>query len=147
MSGPDSAIAQLDGDRPVLVPPGVYDVAFDGYSTFMMLGRAPKVHLRFRIMTMGEHFEKPISRFCNVKRIIGRPGPSGRFKVGFHCDFLREFAALFGTPVRLDRIPMSNFENHIFIATVRTVEKGSRQEQIPGGLAYSVIARLRSIKH
>ncbi|GFE91327.1 hypothetical protein [Steroidobacter agaridevorans] len=146
MRGADGAIAQLDGDRPVLVPPGVYDVAFDSYSTFMMFGRAPKVHLMFRIMTMGEHFEKPLSRFCNVKRLIGRPGPWGRFKVGFHSDFLREFAALFGTPVRLDRIPMSNFENHIFIATVRTVQKGSRQEQIPGGLTYSVIAKIRCIK-
>lgn len=146
MNAPNNAIAQLDGDRPVLIAPGLYDVAFAGYSTFMMLGRAPKLHLRFRIMTMGEHFEKPISRFCNAKRLIGRPGESGRFKVGFHCDFLREFAALFGTPSRLDRIPMSNFENHIFIATVRTVEKGSRQEQIPNGLTYSVISKLHGIR-
>ena len=74
MSAQEIGFAAIDGERPTLVTPGLYDVGYVGYSTFMMFGRAPKVHLKFRIMTMGEHFEKPISRFCNVKRLIGRPG-------------------------------------------------------------------------
>ena len=146
MSAQQSSYAEIDGDRPALVLPGQYDVAFDRYYTWMMFGRAPKLTLCFRIMTMGEHFEKPIQRHYNVKKLIGRPATNGRFKVGFSCGFLREFATLFGTPSRLDRIPMSNFEKHIFIAKVRTVSKGSGQREIPGGLHYSTIAELTGIR-
>lgn len=146
MSVQDSGYAAIDGERPTLVPPGLYDVSYHGYSTFMMFGRAPKLHLQFRIMTMGEHFEKPISRFSNVRKLIGRTGQDGRFKVGFCCDFLREFSTLFGAPLRLDRIPMSYFERHIFIAKVRTVEKGASQRSIPNGMRYSVISEVVRIK-
>ncbi len=146
MSAPDSGYAAIDGERPALVLPGLYNVAFDRYYTWMMFGRAPKLTLCFRIVTMGEHFEKPLQRHYNIKKLIGRASVNGRFKVGFHCDFLLEFATLFGTPARLDRIPMSNFEKHIFIAKVRTVSKGSAQREKPEGLQYSTIDELVKIK-
>lgn len=146
MSGADSGYAALDGERPSLVPPGTYDVSYVGFSTFILFGRATKVNVQFKILTMGEHFEKPISRYYNVARLIGRAGRNGRFKVGFSSDFLREYGRLFPVPNRLDRIPMSAFERHIFTAKVRTVEKGSQQENIPEGLRYSVISELIEIK-
>lgn len=147
MSGQETGFAQIDGERPALLPLGTYDVAFCGYSTFILFGRASKLNVQFKILTMGEHFEKRISRYYNISRLIGRPGPNGRFKVGFSSDFLREYGKLFSVPSRLDRIPMSNFERHIFTAKVRTVEKGSQQENIPEGLRYSVISELIGIKH
>jgi len=143
---PDGGFAALDGPRPALVKPGIYDVGFVSYSTWMMFGRAPKLTLMFKVLTMGEYFEVPLARHYNVKRLIDRSGSCGRFKVSFHCEFLREFATLFSTPVRLDRIPMSNFENKIFIAKVRTVTTGSGQRVKPEGLQYSVIDEIRSIK-
>ncbi len=146
MATQDSGYAALDGDRPALVKPGLYDVSFVSYSTWMMFGRAPKLTLTFKILTMGEYFETTLLRHYNVKRLIDRPGKFGRFKVSFHCDFLREFATLFAMPVRLDRIPMSSFENKIFVAKVRTVTKGSQQKDLPDGLQYSVIDEIRSIK-
>lgn len=146
MSAPYSGYAQLDGQRPPLVSPGTYDVSFVGFSTFYLFGRASKLNVQFKILTMGEHFEKRISRYYNVSRLIGRPGPNGCFKVGFSSDFLREYGKLFPVPNRLDRIPMSNYEKHIFTAKVRIVEKGAHQEDIPDGLRYSVISELIGIK-
>jgi len=130
----------------VLLPPGLYDVAYERYYTWMMFGRAPKLTLCFRIVTMGPHFGQKLQRHYNISKLIGRPGTNGRFKVGFCSDFLREYAALFGAPTRLDRIPMSNFEKHILIAKVRTVSKGSGQRDIPEGLQYSTIAELTGIR-
>lgn len=146
MATHDSGYGALDGERPALVPPGRYDVAFDRYYTWMMFGRAPKLTLCFRIVTFGEHFEQKLQRHYNIKKLIGPKGASGRFKCAFSCDFLREFASLFGTPSRLDRIPMTNFEKHIFIAKVRTVSKGSGQRPIPEGLHYSTIDELIGIR-
>jgi hypothetical protein len=146
MGAPEIGFAEIDGERPSLLPPGTYDVSFVGFTTFVLFGRASKLNLRFKVVTFGEHFEKPISRYYNVARLIGRPGPSGRFKVGFSSDFIREYGRLFPVPTRLDRIPMSSFENHIFTARIRTVDKGSQQEVIPDGLRYSVISELTGIK-
>ena len=146
MSAQHIGFAAIDGERPSLVPPGEYDVTFCGYSTFILFGRASKLNLQFKIVTLGPHFEQPISRYYNVARLIGRPGINGPFKVGFSSDFIRDYARLFPPPARLDRIPMSHFEKHVFIAKVRTVEKGSQQEAIPDVLRYSAISELLGIK-
>lgn len=145
MDAPNIGFASLDGERPALVKPGIYEVAFVGYSTWMMFGRAPKLSLTFKITTMGEFFQVQLLRHYNVKSLLDRPGKGGRFKVTFSSDFLREYASLFGTPARLDRFAMSNFENRIFVAKVRTVTKGSRQKELPEGLQYSVIDKIRSV--
>lgn len=141
-----AVFAQLEGERPALLTPGDYDVSFVGFSTCVLFSRAYKLRVQFKVLTLGEHFEQRISRFYNVARLIGRPGTGGRFKVGFHSDFLREFAKLFGAPARLDRIPMTNFERKIIVARVRTVEMGSAQRPIPECLRYSVISELVRIK-
>lgn len=146
MNAPETGFASIEGERPSLLPPGIYDVGFLGFSTFVLFGRASKLALHFKVVTYGEHFEKRISRYYNVTRLIGRPGPNGRFKVGFSSDFIREYGKLFPVPTRLDRIPMSSFEKHVFTAKVRTVEKGSQQEAIPEGLRYSVISELIGIR-
>lgn len=146
MDAPNSGFASLDGERPALVKPGLYDISYQGYETWMMFGRAPKLTLNFKILTMGEFFETRLQRHYNVKRLIDRPGQHGRFKVTFNCDFLLEYTTLFGMPVRLDRIAMSNFEKRIFVAKVRTVTKGAHQKDRPPGLQYSVIDEIRSIK-
>lgn len=146
MDAPNNGTGALDGARPPLLAPGLYDVGFNRYYTWLMFGRAPKLTLEFRILSMGEHFDQKILAHYNCKKLIGRPAVNGRFKVGFSCDFLREFSTLFGAPTRFDRIPMSNFEKHIFVAKVRTVSKGAGQRAIPEGLHYSTIDELLRIK-
>jgi hypothetical protein len=124
----------------------VYDVAFTHYSTAVMFGRAPKLALWFKVVTFGEYFDTPLPRYYNAAKIIGKPMMYGRFKVGFQSDFLREFVTLFGMPKRLDRIPMTGWEKHTFVAKVRTVEVGSKQRAIPDGLRYSVISEIMRIR-
>jgi hypothetical protein len=106
---PDAIIAD---DLPPLVKPGIYDLVFVDFRTAMMfMGKAPKLIMDFRIVSMGEYFGTILSRYYNVLRIIGKPEQHGRFKASRQGDFLREYMTLFtGKLNRLDRIPMSYFE-------------------------------------
>ncbi len=104
--------------------------------------------LWFKIITMGSPYFDAVklARFYNVKRIIGRPGRNGRFKVGFHSDFMREYCRLFRPPTRLDRISMSAFERQIIVGKAKTVTRGSDQTKIPEALRYSVLEELVSVR-
>lgn len=143
-SQPDvETFAELDGSRPALVEPGEYELRFEHHETLILFGRASKLVLWFTVITPGQYFDcVRLARFYNVKRIIGRPQRNGRFKVGFGSDFLREYARLFPSPTRLDRIPMSEFSRHIVVGRARTVIKGSDQSAIPTLLQYSVLEEL-----
>ena len=133
-------------DLPPLVKPGVYDLAFIDYKTAMMfMGKAPKVIMTFRIVTMGESFGVDLNRYYNVKRIYGKPQRHGRFKPASTGAFLREYMTLFtGKVGRRDRIPMSYFENVLIEGKVETVER-SNGKDIPKELQYSVIRELRRV--
>lgn len=112
----------------------------------MFMGKAPKLIMDFRIVSYGEFFEDELSRFYNISRIIGKPERHGRFKASKKGDFLREYMTLFtGKISRLDRIPMSYFENVIIEGVVGTVTR-SRGRDIPSQLQYSVIKHLRRVK-
>jgi hypothetical protein len=143
---PNAGYGSLDGERPPLIPPGVYDFRFDYWETRVLFGRAPKLVLWFTVISYGDYFDRVrLPRNYNT-RLIGKAQRFGRFKPGFKCDFLREYVTLFQMPPRLDRIPMSVFEKVIVVAKVRTVTTGSKQENIPPALQYSVIARLLDVK-
>ena len=139
--------AALDGNALSLVEPGEYSLRFDYFETAMMFGRAPKLALHFTIISMGAYFDVvQVSRFYNVTRLIGPPRKFGRFKVGRKSTFAREYGRLFHLPRRLDRLPMSAFENHIIVGRIRTVTEGSDQKQIPEPLQYSVLDELLRIE-
>jgi hypothetical protein len=140
-------IAQQEDERPPLVPERAYDLRFDYFETARMFGVASKLIMHFRIAEPGRDFDKPLLRFYNLTRIIGRPARSGRFKAGFHSDMLREFVTLFGLPagLRLDRIPMSRFDGSFVRGTVRTVRQSNKQKLIPSALQYSVITELTAL--
>ena len=132
---------------PPLVKPGVYDLAFIDYKTAMMFkGKAPKLIMNFRIVTLGEFFETELVRYYNVKRVIGKPQRHGRFKPASKGSFLREYMTLFtGRVDRLDRIPMSHFESALIEGVVDTVKRAQGRD-IPGELQYSIITELRRLK-
>ncbi|HEY1891982.1 MAG TPA: hypothetical protein VGG63_16380 [Steroidobacteraceae bacterium] len=152
MDAPNTALpevfAELDGDRPALVEPGEYDLRFLHHETLILFGRASKLVLWFKIISMGSPYFDTVklARFYNVKRIIGRPGRHGRFKVGFNSDFMREYGRLFRPPSRLDRISMSAFERAIIVGRAKTVTRGSDQTAIPEGLQYSVLEELTGLR-
>jgi hypothetical protein len=142
-----SGYGVLDGDRPPLILPGLYDFRFDYYETKVLFGRAPKLVLWFTVVTFGEYFDRVrLPRYYNLAKLMEKPRKWGRFKVGYKSDFLREYATLFSAPLRLDRIPMSAFEKVMVEGKVRTVSTGSKQEAIPAGLQYSVIGQLVEVK-
>jgi hypothetical protein len=142
-----SGYGALDGDRLPLILPGLYDFRFDYYETKVLFGRAPKLVLWFTVVTFGDYFDRVrLPRYYNLAKLIEKPRKWGRFKVGYKSDFLREYATLFTTPPRLDRIPMTAFEKVTVTGKVRTVSTGSKQEVIPVGLQYSVIGQLVEVK-
>ena len=140
---PDAIVAD---DLPPLIRQGVYELAFVEYRTANMFrGKAPKLIMDFRIISMGEYFECIVPRYYNVQRIIGKPERNGRFKCGKKGAFLREYLTLFPNLIqRLDRVPMSAFENVIIEGKVRTVVQ-SANKQIPKPLQYSCVSELRRV--
>jgi hypothetical protein len=140
------AFGGIEGDRPTLVTPRAYDLRYRSYETAKMFGRAQKLILMFTIAEPGDDFDKPLPRYFNITRLIGKPQKNGAFKVGFNSDFLREYAKLFGVPTRLDRIPMSNFDGCFVRAKVRTVATGNAQQEIPKALQYSVVSEIMELK-
>ena len=134
-------------DLPPLIKRGIYDLVFVDFRTAkMFMGKAPKLIMDFRIVSMGDYFETVLSRYYNVQRIIGKPERHGRFQASKKGDFLREYMTLFtGKVNRPDRIPMSYFENAIIEGKVETVKR-SRGRDIPRELQYSRISELRRVK-
>lgn len=133
---------EIEGERPLLVEPGEYELAFQFHRTMYLFGRAPKVACYFKIMTMGKHFEVILPRWYNVKTLSSKPRKGGGFKVGWNCDFVREYASLFGLPARMDRISSETFKTVIVRGQVVTVTTDSKQRQIPEALRYSVIKEI-----
>jgi hypothetical protein len=138
--------AELDGERPELITPGEYELRFVYHETKRVFDR-PKLFMWFSIVSFGDHFEKRVPRYYGATRLIGKPQRAGRFKVGHKSDFIREFCTLFPVQARrLDRLPMSHFEDVILIGRVRTVSKGYNQRPIPPEAQYSVVDELLKVK-
>jgi hypothetical protein len=139
-----SAEGILVGDE-VLVPPGRYQAGYLDHSTRRILGRIPKLVLRFQIAE-GEFMGVVLRRYYGVRRLIGREGPKGRFQVGRKSDFARDFATLFAPRMnRLDRLPMSFFDGCLFEVRVTTVDTRYDQKSIPKALQYSVVTDIPRI--
>jgi len=137
----------INGDKPPLVKPGKYELAFVSYSTAMMFGRAPKICLSFRIISLGEFNGVIINCYYNAAKLKGKPGKNGKFCVGWKSNFLRDFANLFNClPDRRDRVPMSKFQDVIIIGKIITVTKTFDQKEIHPLLQYSVINELVGVK-
>lgn len=139
----------VDDYESPFVGPGNYEFMYVKHETDLYFGRAPKLVMWFKIVSMGECFETVLPRYYNVKQLIGPKGKNGKFKVGRQSDFLREFVTLFPDAVdsnprkrRLDRLPMSGFKSVILQGHVSTVNRTAKQRAIPEALQYSVISEL-----
>ena len=138
--------AELDGAPLELIPPGEYSLRYLYHETKRIFDR-PKVFLWFSIVSFGDQFEKRLPRYYGATRLIGPKGKGGRFKVGRKSDLLREFLTLFPVNAkRLDRLPISRYENVVIVGRVRTVERGYNQRPIPLEAQYSVVDQLLRIE-
>lgn len=136
---------QIEGDRPILVEPGEYELIFQHHRTAFLFKKAPKLCLYFKIVTPGKFNGIQLARWYNVKRISGKPRKGGAFTIGWHCDFLREYVTLFGVPNRIDRISTQRFKTVVVKGRVFTVTKDSSQRGIPDKLQYSIVKELLGV--
>jgi hypothetical protein len=134
-----------EGSR-VFVPPGIYHVAFVDWSTCVLFGKARKLALTFRIVDPGESFGKQVNRWYNTARLIGRPGPHGRFKATKGSDFIADYVRLVGMPSRTDRASLTKLMPLLIKAEVSTVTTNQVQKEIAEPLRYSVVRRLISVE-
>ena len=126
------------------VPAGEYEVAFDFHETALMFGSSPKLILWFHVVSMGEQFEVVLPRYYTPKLLIGTVGRNGRYAPkGQTCSLVIEYLRCHGTrPARLDRIPMTTWNDGIYLARVRDVTQNSQQKKLPSAIRYSVIDEL-----
>lgn len=139
---PDIGEGEIEGDGYALVPPGEYRLRFDTWTTIIMWGRAPKLALKFKILDFGEHFETTLYRWYNVKRLVGKPGKQGRYKIGLTSDLYRDYASLLGAPLRPDRIALTKLKPLVIVGAVETVSKDRSQTTLHQACQYSVIREL-----
>jgi hypothetical protein len=133
---------EIDGGVPALIPQGVYQLRFEGWSTVMLFGRSPKVVCWWSVVDCGEHNGARLPRWYNATRIIGQPIKNGRFKAGWSSELFREFATICGMPGRSDRIPLTRYSTIIVEGAVETVSQDRAQQEIPEALRYSVVRKL-----
>ena len=126
-----------------LVAPDIYRLRFVGYRTALVYRKAPKVALLFRIIDQGEYYETEVSRWYNVKRLMGKPGKSGKFQIGRYSDFLREYLTLFPDAAnRLDRISFKPYRSNVITGRIETVTRNAKQKPLPELMQYSIIREL-----
>ena len=133
--------ANIKGDDSPLMPEGNYQMTYVSHSTYMFMGRQPKVAIYFRIVEPGDYFEIVLPGYYNVLNFIGKRGKSGSFKVAKRSNLARDYCRVFPTdPIpRLDRLPLSKLGNVIIQGTVETVKKGFDQREIPEAVRYSKV--------
>lgn len=132
----------VPADDLILIPEGEYELSYRHHHTWLYMGRYPKLVILFRISSNGEHFDKPIFAYYNVRKINGQPRKNGQFTVGWRSDFMMDYSICFGTPRRKDRIPMDRFRDHLVTGKLRTVTHNRNQKKYPEGLEYSVVGEL-----
>jgi hypothetical protein len=133
---------EILGEQPPLVAPGDYQVAFVDWWTGFLFFKAPKLGLTFQIVTPGSYFGAKVTRWYNVRKLIGRYGKRGRFQVGRRSEFLADYARFIGMPSRTDRVSVTHFASLILLAKIETVTVNHKQKQIADPLRYSVIREL-----
>ena len=124
------------------IPDGEYVVEFTRYYTAEMFKKqTPKVCLVFWIVE-GEFAGFELQRFYTAGRLIGSIGEQGDFKAKSQtCVMLMEYCTCFPDQEikRLDRIPMSRWEEGQFIVQTRSTKQNHQRRNIPTQLQYTVI--------
>ena len=124
-----------------LVPDGVYQAKYLGHDTAIMFARAPKVFLKFEIVGESSEYDGVcLIRPYRVRRLIGRPGPSGKFVASAGGDFYRALAKLLDTRARPDRISLRPLRQMLFRVRTRTVDRDRNGTRLAAAVRYSVIA-------
>lgn len=126
-------------ERRSQIPDGRYPVALKDWRTIRAFKR-DTLQAAF-VVVDGEHLGAVLMRFY-VVTLTAKPQRRGHFKAARGSALVRDYAACFGLPRRLDRIPMTKFAETIVNATTRTVTTDSRQQDAPTCLHWSTVYTL-----
>lgn len=127
--------------RPPLVPDGKYQAVLVRHETAFVFKTA-KVFLWFRIIEPGEHYGKELYRPYRVKRLIGKPGKNGSFRLAPGSDLFSMLVRVLDMSkraVRPDRISLRALRHGVLEIKTRTVTKDYQQREAVEWLRYSVV--------
>jgi len=122
-----------------LVPDGIYQARYIGHDTAIMFGRASKVFLKFEVVGESEYPGVRLIRPYRVLRLVGKPGPDGKFVLSASGDLYRTLAHLLDTRTRPDRISLRPLRHMLFRVRTRTVDHDRNGIRLPVAARYSVI--------
>ena len=133
-----------EGDDSPLIPEGNYEMGYLYHTTWMFMGRQPKVVIYFAIIEPGDHFQVVLPAYYNAIKLIGRRCKYGGFKAAKKSNLVRDFCRVFPTqPLpRLDRISLTKLESIVVRGEVITVKKDFQQRDIPEVAQYSKVVRI-----
>src|SRR2546421_7496221 len=80
----------VEGHKPH-IPTGAYLARYLGHETAFLFAKAQKIFLRFEICE-GAHQGVRLVRPYRVRRIVGKPGPGGKFILAAGSDMYRMLA-------------------------------------------------------
>ena len=130
--------AELLVDDKLLLPDDKYEAVFIGHETVFVF-QNPKIFLRFRITSQGEHFGKEIFRAYRVNKLVGKPSKNGKFKLRRGSDLFADISRLLDFKVRPDRISLHSLKNQLWLIKTRTVFVDYKQRKVPDWARYSVV--------
>jgi hypothetical protein len=122
--------------EPALMRPGLYTLAYVRHTLRNQFNRGV-LTAWFRVVDYGDHFEMLIPRYYNVQ-LRGKKS----FRVKPHSHLYREICELYGRRPRLDRLPLTAFQDVLLLGRVKTVTRDQQQESIPEAARYSVVDKI-----
>jgi hypothetical protein len=133
-------------DEQPLVPDGRYHFKLVSHRTEHMFN-SPRLILLMSILDLGDYCGVSLSRYYNVKRLIGKPGKRGRFMPSRGGDFLIDYYNLIpGSAPRLDRLPMNPLYDKIVYAETATVKTNNRKTNLPEQMWHSKVSKLIQLR-
>jgi hypothetical protein len=137
---------EVVSDVPPLIEPGIYEAAAGRSYKFTVFG-VTKIAVEWIILIPNPEADCGVDRIRVLRYYTARPAPGGRFRVGAHSDYRREWALVAcRRPARHDRLSTRVFTGVLADVEVRTVTHDSRQRALPDGTQYSVVARVVRLK-
>ena len=128
-------------DHKALVPDGWYQAKFTGHDTAVLFGRACKIFLKFEVVENADGYNGiRLVRPYRIRRIVGKPGPNGKFVLSAGGDLYRTVVRLLDAKARCDRISLRPLKHLLFRIRTRTVDHDRNGTELPEAARYSVVS-------
>jgi len=124
---------------------GKYDACLLDYRTAIyFFGRAPKVILLWRIVTMGSAFGVVLPGYYAVRELKGKAQRRGRFQIGKRSALARDMSRMLNAVPPMDHVPLEDLDA-IYRVKVDTVMRDSRQQPLVEGMQYSKVTAVEGL--